>query len=126
MWSYFCYDEGTLGGLWQAWFEAQNQRTKARHEAVFTILEQRTVWSSPYYKKLKNADGIGEIRISTEVPHRIFGYHDGMTFNIMIIGSHKGNIYSPRDAIKTARNRMREVEEGVVQLVGCKRPRDAP
>lgn len=89
---------------------------------VFTFLEQRAVWSSPYYTQLTNGGGIGEVRINTEIPHRIFGYQNGTTFNVMIIGSHKERVYSPRDVIKTAKRRMREVQKGVARLVKCNRP----
>ena len=94
---------------------------KGKHETVFDILEARQIWTTPYSKKL--GDGLVEIRIRGEIQHRILGYFSPEKgFTILLICTHKGRVYSPRDAIKTARKRMKLITEGKANAFICKRP----
>jgi hypothetical protein len=123
MWTYFCYDDGGPGDLWSRWFRQQSRQTQARQAVVFKFLEAG-IWSEPGAKKLDGGSGLWEVRINSSIEYRLFGFHgpDRRSFSIMIVGSHKERVYTPRNVIKTGIARMAEVERSRKGLIVCVRP----
>jgi len=110
---------------WGDWYKAQDSRTKARHDVAFDYLEVRKPheWRKPFSKKLKNSS-MWEICIHATINHRLIGFfgpRDGM-FSIVMCCTHKEQVYTPKDAIKTAAARMKEVTLDSNKVVRCDRP----
>lgn len=85
---------------------------KIEFRNTLTLLEltTRDLWVRPDYSPLDSE--IGEIRFkANNLQHRVFGFLVLEEFKyIMLIGStKKGSLYTPKDAIKTARERKDDV-----------------
>ncbi len=90
---------------------------------MFEILETSPVWREPWCKRLKHRSGLIEVKVDTRVAYRILGFTgpERFTFKIMLICNHKGRVYDPPDAIRTAARRKKEVETGK-GVIRCARP----
>lgn len=71
-------------------------------------------WHEPQAKKLKNEDPIYEIRYQVQKrATRALGYFQGDdTFTIVLVCYHKGKVYKPPDAFKSAHGRIAKIEKG--------------
>jgi len=80
-----------------------------------------------YFRTLTDADGLGEIRITKGVAHRLIGRLDQRfkLFTVAIACIHKGKQYTPRDALISAAKRMKDIEHDRVIPLLCERPRRA-
>lgn len=81
------------------------------HLAVSTLDQ----WHEPYAKKLKNENPLYEIRYKADNrATRALGYFrkNRRCFTILLIASHKGNVYTPPNAFKSAHIRARHIEDG--------------
>lgn len=124
MWTYRCYDTGGKETLWKAWYDSLDDAAQARHDSVFDTLEQREPkdWRSPFARPL--AKDIIEIKIGTDVEWRLLGcYAPGRTFVVVLPCNHKGKVYFPHNAIKTAQKRKNEIDSGKAKAIPCVRPR---
>lgn len=66
-----------------------------------------------YRAKLKGLKGIGELRwFSGKKQHRLLGYFDGEVWVALIGCTHKGKVYDPADALKSAEKRKSQIENG--------------
>lgn len=73
---------------------------------------ERSDWHEPEFKKLKGAQHIYEIRFKNiNVQTRALGYFedDARCFVITLIATHKQNVYSPTEAIKTSATRKASI-----------------
>ena len=126
MWKYYCYDNGRPDNLWSDWYHKRDEQTKAQHDQVWEMLEQRGShqWEIPWAKHL--GESLIEIRVSGNVQWRILGYYgpkgERKAFTILLICNHKQNIYQPHDAINTARKRLKMVEQNNSMVKSCDRP----
>lgn len=69
-------------------------------------------WNEPQAKKLKGADGLYEIRFkANRCATRALGFFgpNADEFTILIIATHKQNVYKPAEAISTAGKRRQLV-----------------
>lgn len=110
-----CCPNGDEPDLWTAWHRKQSDAVKGRHAAVLRFIVQGH-WTMPRYKLLKGkAAGLGEIRVGSGVEWRLVGHHDmaASRFTVVMICYHKGNVYTPRDALKTAAARWAEMQGGL-------------
>ena len=77
-------------------------------------------WHEPYAKKLKNENPLYEIRYKADnKATRAIGYFrkNSRCFTILLIASHKGTVYTPPDAFKSAHFRARQIEDGSATTV---------
>lgn len=122
---YYCYVTRDEPNLWSKWYDAQDDAVQARHDTAFEFLEAGN-WKGPYYKRLKEHGNIGEVRIRAKVQWRIFGFRRGSTampeFVAVHVGSHKGNVYSPKGVLGQAAKRMKEVQNDPNKADTCERP----
>ena len=80
-------------------------------------------WHEPAAKKLKSEDQLYEIRYKfAKRATRAIGYFapDGGTFIIVIICYHKDRVYTPADAFKIARSRIKQIENGIASTATLK------
>ena len=122
---YYCYITREQPNLWRHWYDSQDEAVQAKHDSVFEFLEAGH-WKGPYYKRLKGYDSVGEVRIRSKVQWRIFGFRrQGETtpeFVVVHVGSHKGNVYVPKDVLKQSEKRVKEAQNDPRKTDQCKRP----
>lgn len=99
---------------------------RAKHDAAFQFLEANVEWSEPQYKRLRNYDGLGEVRLQGKVAWRVFGFRrteDNIReFIVLAVGNHKQQVYRPKNVLKTATRRMKEVQNDPKKAEYCERP----
>jgi hypothetical protein len=126
---YRIFDDGDPENLWAHWYrEKTDKRDRNKHSVVFRMLEQQDprLWGSPHFRDdLK--DGLTEIKISATKEWRLLGtFHpDKFTYTVLLICSHKDKRYQPQSAIDTARDRLKDINDGTAVSIPCDRP-DAP
>lgn len=89
------------------------------HLAITPIAQ----WQEPQAKKLKNEDPLYEVRYkANNRQERGLGYFaaEQQAFIITLICYHKGRVYEPPDAFKTARRRMDQIKGGSATSVPLK------
>ena len=128
--TYRCYITNDEPNLWGKWYRGATEEVQAKHDSVFEFLEARTDWQEPHYKNLQGKQkGLGEVRVGGKVQWRIFGFRKAVDtsreFVVTHVGSHKGNVYSPRDVLKTSHSRMKAVHEDASLATPCRRPKEA-
>lgn len=77
-------------------------------------------WQEPQAKKLKNEDPIYEIRYKADSrATRALGYfaQDGCTFVVVLVCFHKGRVYTPPGAFKSAHSRIGQIQKGTASTV---------
>jgi hypothetical protein len=109
----------------QSWYDCQNDAVRGRHDTVIRFLLGQEVWRRPYAEKLVECDGLIEIIIKTKVQHRLFGFYgiEKGDFTVVLPCTHRGKIYTPREAKREAICRMNEVKQGKVKAIYCDQPR---
>jgi hypothetical protein len=123
MWQYWWYcDPRAPACPWREWYDSQDGQVKGRHDVVFKFLESRTIWKEPHAKTL--GGGLVEIVLKGKVQHRLLGFcwPDRLHFTILLPCTHKGIVYDPKNALVTARERMRELRDGSTWKKRCVRP----
>jgi hypothetical protein len=125
VWRFFWYDDGEKECPWATWYHGQAVAVQARHDVVFKILEARegNEWREPHAKNL--GDGLIEVCFHKSVNHRLLGLFgpDRHEFTVVLPCSHKDKIYKPKAAIKTARERINEIQSGTARVRRCERPK---
>lgn len=121
MWTYRCYDDGKQPNLWRRWYDS-NPDYQGTHDSIFDILEQQQQWKMPWTRPL--GDGLIEVRLHGKVQYRILGYYGDARKEFIVVGtcSHKGNVYTPKDAIKVAKKAMNDIKGGRANAIQCSRP----
>jgi len=77
----------------------------------------RDLWVRPDYDTLTPPD-IGEIRWkSGQLQHRVFGFFKDEQYILLLGSTKKGTVYSPADAIATARQRKNDILNGWNQTI---------
>jgi Phage derived protein Gp49-like (DUF891) len=113
MWRYWWYGDLIGPDPWRAWYDAQDAQVRGKHDNVFRILESRSDWREPHAKKLD--DGMLEIILKGKVQHRLLGFcwpTANFEFIFVLPCTHKGVVYKPKNALKTARERKKELIAG--------------
>lgn len=122
----YCYDDGEIPNLWERWYASKepSKRAKAKHDDVMDALRQISPWRKPYYDSF-GTKGLGEIRITSDIQWRIFGFFDDArtqaTFTVVLVCSHRER-YEPRNCIEKAENRMAELRNGLARRQPCDPP----
>ena len=105
--------------MWTAWHERQDKAVKGRHKTVMRFLTGGT-WERPHFKALhgKKYKGLSEIIVGSGVEWRLIGNRNSGedTFTIVMICNHKGAVYKPTDALDTAAERWKEMQDGLLGI----------
>ena len=120
-WTYRCYVDEKEPCLWQAWYNA-NANAQGAHDAVFDIIEQLEFWREPHTKAF---DELVEVRFKAAGrQHRVFGFYGSVKQQFVIVGFgyHKGNVYTPKEILKTCTKRRSEIERDPNKARDCNRP----
>jgi len=123
MWRYWWYADPKGPDPWREWYDSQNAHVRGKHDTVFRILESRADWRVPHAKKLDS--GIVEIILKGGLQHRLLGFcWPGARFEFVFVipCTHKGVVYTPKNALETARQRKTELIGGSTWIKSCVRP----
>ena len=91
----------------EAWLEHFRARLK------YLGASKAADWHTPHAKKLKGIEGIYEIRFKTSgVQQRPLGFFGpgSNQFTILILATHKDDVYKPSSAIDTATHRRKAIQ----------------
>jgi hypothetical protein len=117
------WDYTTAGGrnVIQEWFEEIPEGAKKRLNALIRgLIANPLLLRHPYAHKLKDSDGIWELRASYgksgEVQYRPLGYVEDGKFIIVVGAIEKNDKLIPATAIKTAQERRRAVQTGAASI----------
>ena len=99
------------------WLNDLSPQERADAEEFIKNMRKTLDWRPPLYKRLRG--GLGELRWrSNNKQHRLIGFFVGYAWYAVIGCTHKQRIYSPPDALETARIRKRQIENGEVETGG--------
>jgi hypothetical protein len=101
----------------QDWYAGLLMRERTDFDAFIRLLARTAEWRYPDFRWLrgKKYRGLGEIRFESEKKeHRVIGYFNLVPRQyIMLIGCfHKQRIYTPANALDTALQRKKLIEQG--------------
>lgn len=116
VWAFVEYLTSGSRGAISKWVQNIQVEAKDDFHDLLNHLEaaQRDLWIRPDYDTLTPPD-VGEIRWkSGGKQHRVLGFFkvEEKQYVMLIGATHKGRIYTPADAIKTARERKQDVLNG--------------
>jgi len=79
---------------------------------VFKLVEELDIVPSQYFKKLKNTDGLWEVRVlfGSDI-FRFLGFFDGPSLVVLTHAFQKKTPKTPSNAIRTAEERKRDYWE---------------
>jgi hypothetical protein len=121
MWSYWWYGDPNGPDPWHLWYDGLDAQTRGRHDNMFRFLETRSTWREPHAKTLD--DGLVEIILKGKVQHRLLGFYGpNYQFTVVLPCIHKGTVYTPANALETARQRMRALQTGSGWKKRCVKP----
>lgn len=125
MLTFFWYPDGS-DDPWKSWYERQDSKVRARHDVVMRALGAGH-WHMDYFRTLTDRNGLGEIRITSGVAHRLVGrlQRNPNIFTVTIACSHKDDRYKPQEALNTAETRIKEIDQGKTKPVACRQPQPA-
>jgi phage-related protein len=98
------------------WYARLLKQAQSDFMTLIRILAKTRQWKDPAFKHLKSKyQGMGEIRFTSErKEHRVIGFRwPGPQQFTMLIGCfHKQRVYTPANALDTALQRKRFLEQG--------------
>lgn len=100
-------------------YDEYGREAFSRAVAHLSVSDQ-SHWHDPHGKKLKNEDPLYEIRYKADKRStRALGFFapDGCTFVIVLICYHKGRVYDPPEAFKSAHKRIAQLQSGAASSV---------
>jgi hypothetical protein len=124
MWTYWWYadPDPKKPCPWRAWYDARDSSVQGRHDDVFRYLEGRKDWREPHAKAIGD---VVEVILKTKVQHRLLGFYwpkGTLQFTFLLPCTHKGKVYSPKEAFKTANKYIGELKNGSKWIRRCVRP----
>lgn len=126
MWTYWWYEDPNDPTPWQTWYSRQSNAVRGKHDSVFKFLENSPLWREPFAKQLSN--GVIEVRITGETQHRLLGFYwprEQFHFTFVLTCTHKGRVYDPKEALRTATERIRDIRNGTRRIIRHARPKRA-
>jgi hypothetical protein len=112
-----CYVSMAGNNKIREWYEGLSVRERADVDELLTRVRQIPLpkWSMPLYKPLI---GLGELRWSSEKKqHRLLGFPKDGTWYAVIGCFHKDQRYYPANALETAKDRKKQIENDQVKTV---------
>ena len=114
-----CYVSPAENNKIADWHADLSVQERADADAFMAIVRVKLKWELPEYRaKLTGYKGLGELRwVSCNKQHRLIGFFMGGIWYAVMGCTHKQQIYSPADALKTADKRKKDIEQGRVKTV---------
>ena len=98
------------------WYYDLLPQERADADEFIKDMRKTRDWKPPLYKPLGR--GLGELRWSSnKKQHRLIGFFMGYAWYAVMGCTHKQRIYSPQNALETAKTRKSEIERGEVETV---------
>ncbi len=88
---------------------------RADIDALLGILRKTRIWSPAVFRpRMRGYDELSEIRLKSDgIQIRLVGcFKPGFRYILLIGCTHKQQIYDPKDALKTAERRKRQIDRG--------------
>lgn len=123
LWSFFDFGYSATSNPIEDWYEGHlSERGKLGFDALLKINAKTNNPQDWFYSnkhmtgKLKGHQ-IWQWTIRAEIPYRVLGVFWGTKKAVFLMGySHKGDVYTPTNALETAIERKRLLEKGACKL----------
>lgn len=101
------------------WYKNLSAQEKADADVFLANMQKTRDWQMPHYRaRLGGGEGLGELRWHSEKKqHRLLGFFMGRFWYAVVGCVHKQGVYSPPDALDTAKRNKRQIERGEVRTV---------
>lgn len=100
-----CYLTPAGNNVLADWYADLSVQRKADMDEFVSNMRKTKDWSMPSYRpRLRGYKALGELRWTSEnVKHRIIGFFADGVWYALVGCTHKGNVYTPHDALDTAK-----------------------
>ena len=115
-----CYVSPADNNKIAKWYRGLLPQEKADADAFLVNMRKIQIrdWVMPDYRRLKNGEGLGELRwFSENKNHRLLGFFMDGFWYALVGCTHKKKVYNPHDALQTAKKYKGQVERGEVNTV---------
>jgi hypothetical protein len=101
------------------WYNDLLPQEKADTDTFIRNMRLTRDWRMDDYRpRLRDGEGLGELRWnSCNKKHRLLGFFKGGYWFAVVGCTHKQQVYSPADALETAKKYKRSIERGEVNTV---------
>ena len=101
------------------WYAGLSVQEKADTDEFVKTMRKTRDWQMPNYRpRLRNGDGLGELRWESEgKEHRLIGFFWRGYWYAVVGCIHKQKVYNPHDALETAKRRKKQIEREEVRTV---------
>jgi hypothetical protein len=113
-----CYVSPAGNNKIREWYNSLSAQERSDADEFLRIMRRTTDWQMPNYRVLHGGGGLGELRWSSEnKAHRLLGFFMGDIWYAVVGCIHKQRVYSPADALRTAKRNKSQIERGDVRTV---------
>jgi hypothetical protein len=114
-----CYVSPADNDKIREWYESLSPQEKADADEFLKNMRRTRDWQMPHYRaSLRGGEGLGELRWPSEKKaHRLLGFFMGGFWYAVVGCTHKQGVYSPSNALDTARRNKKQIEKGEVRTV---------
>ena len=97
------------------WYGELSSQEKADADEFLKAMRKTREWAMPNYRpRLKNGEGLGELRwVSEKQQQRLLGFFNGGYWYALVGCTHKQQVYSPTDALETAKRAKKDIEKQI-------------
>lgn len=101
------------------WYSGLSAQERADTDEFLKDMRMTRKWEMPLYRpRLKNGDGLGELRWPSEgKQHRLLGFFSEGFWYAVQGCTHKQQIYKPPECLDTAKRYKRQIERKEVRTV---------
>jgi phage-related protein len=115
-WQFMDYISPQGRNVIEDWYKGLLAQEQSDFRALIRILAKTQQWQEPAFKRLRGKyQGMGEIRFTSErKAHRVIGFvwPKPRQFTMLIGCFHKQRVYTPTNALDTALQRKKFLEQG--------------
>ena len=114
-----CYVSPAGNNKIAQWYAGLSAQEKADTDEFLKAMRKTRRWEMPNYRpRLKNGEGIGELRWHSErKQHRLLGFFGHGYWCALVGCTHKQQIYNPPDALEAAKRCKKQIEKREVKTV---------
>jgi len=101
------------------WYNDLSAQEKADADQFIQKMRKTVDWKMPLYRpRISGGSGLGELRWwSNNKQHRLIGFFMGYAWYAVMGCIHKQRVYSPPNALETARVRKQQIENDEVETL---------
>jgi hypothetical protein len=100
------------------WYQELSIQERADADEFLKSMRKIRDWRMPNYRPLRGKEGLGELRWKSEnKQQRLLGFFMNGSWNAVVGCTHKQQVYTPKDCLRTAETCKKHIEQGRVTTV---------